>query len=114
MPSTTYCSVVWFNLASAWKAEEKEDLNNLNNLNLKMLTPHYRSQTLAPPVQAPPPSTHNNLRDSAYGRPVSSIYSQPSPVAATFAAQQLRDEVYADPAEISPPSSPDDFGSSKR
>ncbi|KAK7989263.1 calcium dependent mitochondrial carrier protein [Apiospora arundinis] len=78
-----------------------------------MLTPHYRSQTSAPAVQAPPPSTHNN-RNSTFGRPVSSLYSQPSPVAATFAAQQLRDEVYANPADISPPSSPDDFGSPER
>ncbi|KAK8049498.1 hypothetical protein PG994_011228 [Apiospora phragmitis] len=70
-------------------------------------------QTSAPAVQAPPPSTHNN-RNSSYGRPVSSIYSQPSPVAATFAAQQLRGEVYADPAGISPPSSPDDFGRPER
>ncbi|KAK8082022.1 hypothetical protein PG996_000803 [Apiospora saccharicola] len=66
-------------------------------------------QTSAPAVQAPPPQTQNN-RISSYGRPASSIYSQPSPLAATFAAQQLRNEVYADPAEISPPSSPDDFG----
>ncbi|KAK8089137.1 hypothetical protein PG997_004098, partial [Apiospora hydei] len=79
-------------------------------LNFTMLTPHYRSQTSAPAVQAPPPSTQNN-RNSSYGRPVSSIYSQPSPVAATFAAQQLRGEVYA---EISPPSSPEDFGRPQR
>ncbi|KAI0842188.1 hypothetical protein F5Y06DRAFT_259215 [Hypoxylon sp. FL0890] len=74
-----------------------------------MLTPWYRSnqnrQSLqpAPPVQAP-----NQYRSSGYGRPVSSIYSQPSPDAATFAAQQLRLEVpHSDPYEISPPSSPD-------
>ncbi|KAK7951506.1 uncharacterized protein PG986_007234 [Apiospora aurea] len=67
-------------------------------------------QTSAPAVQAPPPSTQNN-RNSSYGRPVSSVYSQPSPVAATFAAQQLRGDVYA---EISPPSSPEDFGRPQR
>ncbi|KAK7970767.1 hypothetical protein PG988_009840 [Apiospora saccharicola] len=71
--------------------------------------PSSELQTSAPAVQAPPPQTQNN-RISSYGRPASSIYSQPSPLAATFAAQQLRNEVYADPAEISPPSSPDDFG----
>ncbi|XXG94758.1 hypothetical protein Hte_001016 [Hypoxylon texense] len=59
-----------------------------------------------------PPSAHahapNSYRNSTYGRPISSIYSQPSPDAATFAAQQLRVEVaYNDPNEISPPSSPD-------
>ncbi|KAI0176389.1 hypothetical protein GGR52DRAFT_359226 [Hypoxylon sp. FL1284] len=57
-----------------------------------------------------PPSAHapNSYRNSTYGRPVSSIYSQPSPDAATFAAQQLRGEgVHSDPNEISPPSSPD-------
>ncbi|KAI1407856.1 hypothetical protein F5Y13DRAFT_173914 [Hypoxylon sp. FL1857] len=66
---------------------------------------HQNRQSLqpAPPVQAP-----NQYRSSGYGRPVSSIYSQPSPAAATFAAQQLRLEVpHSDPNEISPPSSPD-------
>ncbi|KAI1470186.1 uncharacterized protein F4812DRAFT_316920 [Daldinia caldariorum] len=67
----------------------------------------------APPVQAP-----NQHRNSSYLRPVSSIYSQPSPAAATFAAQQLRVEVPTynptnntthDPNEVSPPSSPDVF-----
>ncbi|KAI1107851.1 hypothetical protein F4804DRAFT_2676 [Jackrogersella minutella] len=57
----------------------------------------------APAVQAP-----NQYRSSSHGRPVSSIYSQPSPDAATFAAQQLRVEIpRSDPSEISPPSSPD-------
>ncbi|KAI2629638.1 hypothetical protein GGR54DRAFT_585897 [Hypoxylon sp. NC1633] len=47
-------------------------------------------------------------RNSSYGRPVSSIYSQPSPDAASFAAQQLRIQVaHHDPNDISPPSSPD-------
>ncbi|KAK6954309.1 hypothetical protein Daesc_004276 [Daldinia eschscholtzii] len=63
----------------------------------------------APPVQAP-----NQHRNSNYPRPVSSVYSQPSPAAATFAAQQLRVEVPPynptyDPNEVSPPSSPDAF-----
>ncbi|KAI2640621.1 hypothetical protein GGS26DRAFT_169291 [Hypomontagnella submonticulosa] len=57
----------------------------------------------APAVQAP-----NQYRNSGYGRPISSIYSQPSPDAATFAARQLRVQVpHTDPNEISPPSSPD-------
>ncbi|KAI1345256.1 hypothetical protein F5Y15DRAFT_365380 [Xylariaceae sp. FL0016] len=76
---------------------------------MKMLTPRGRSNQAfltAPPAQARPP--RNSYRDSTYGRPASSIYSQPSPEAATFAAHQLRNEVvYADPNEISPPSSPD-------
>ncbi|KAI1143536.1 hypothetical protein F5Y05DRAFT_156869 [Hypoxylon sp. FL0543] len=66
---------------------------------------HQNRQSLqpAPPVQAP-----SQYRPSGYGRPVSSVYSQPSPEAATFAAQQLRLEVpRSDPNEISPPSSPD-------
>ncbi|KAI0135623.1 hypothetical protein F4814DRAFT_401927 [Daldinia grandis] len=63
----------------------------------------------APPVQAP-----NQHRNSNYPRPVSSVYSQPSPGAATFAAQQLRVEVPPynqpyNPNEVSPPSSPDAF-----
>ncbi|KAF3009150.1 hypothetical protein E8E14_001152 [Neopestalotiopsis sp. 37M] len=72
-------------------------------------------QTSAPAVQAvrhnPPPRTGlEPYRNSEYGRPVSSIYSQPSPAAATFAAEQLRgDVVYSDPNEISPPSSPEDL-----
>ncbi|KAI1083142.1 hypothetical protein F5B20DRAFT_447884 [Whalleya microplaca] len=73
---------------------------------------HYQNQhnsnyLAAPAVQAPP-SAQNRYRSSGYGRPVSSVYSQPSPDAATFAAQQLRSEVaHNDPIEISPPSSPD-------
>ncbi|KAI8960119.1 hypothetical protein F5Y11DRAFT_279478 [Daldinia sp. FL1419] len=64
----------------------------------------------APPVQAP-----NQHRNSNYPRPVSSVYSQPSPAAANFAAQQLRVEVPPynhqpyNPNEVSPPSSPDVF-----
>ncbi|KAI0143593.1 hypothetical protein GGR57DRAFT_343306 [Xylariaceae sp. FL1272] len=47
-------------------------------------------------------------RDSSYGRPTSSVYSQPSPEAAVFAARQLRNDLASDdPLEISPPSSPD-------
>ncbi|KAI3329361.1 hypothetical protein HD806DRAFT_282889 [Xylariaceae sp. AK1471] len=61
----------------------------------------------APPVQAPP-TGRNAQRDSVYGRPASSVYSQPSPEAAVFAAQQLRNDVaHPGPLEISPPSSPD-------
>ncbi|KAI1200585.1 hypothetical protein F5X97DRAFT_83426 [Nemania serpens] len=42
------------------------------------------------------------------GRPVSSVYSQPSPEAAVFAAHELRKDVTQPGAiEISPPSSPD-------
>ncbi|KAK9420983.1 hypothetical protein SUNI508_06128 [Seiridium unicorne] len=76
-----------------------------------MLTPHYSSsQKLAPPVQAPRHQSQagrDSYRNSEYGRPASSVYSQPSPAAATFAAQQLRKDVYNDPNDISPPSSPD-------
>ncbi|KAI1780092.1 hypothetical protein F4818DRAFT_401766 [Hypoxylon cercidicola] len=74
-----------------------------------MLTPRYRSHQNRQSYQAPP-SAHapHSYRNSSYGRPVSSIYSQPSPDAATFAAQQLRVEVARnDLNEISPPSSPD-------
>ncbi|KAI0879382.1 hypothetical protein GGS24DRAFT_154066 [Hypoxylon argillaceum] len=79
-----------------------------------MLTPQHRSAQqqssnylTAPPVQ-PPPTGRGSQRDSIYGRPVSSVYSQPSPEAAVFAARQLRDEVANSGAlEISPPSSPD-------
>ncbi|XDG06642.1 hypothetical protein ABKA04_006257 [Annulohypoxylon sp. FPYF3050] len=58
----------------------------------------------------PPPAARssNQYRHSGSVRPVSSVYSQPSPAAANFAAQQLRLEVpHSDPNEISPPSSPD-------
>ncbi|KAI1127938.1 hypothetical protein F5Y10DRAFT_277771 [Nemania abortiva] len=80
-----------------------------------MLTPQHRSAQqqqssnylTAPPVQ-PPPSSRNSQRDSIYGRPASSVYSQPSPEAAVFAARQLRDDVVnSGSLEISPPSSPD-------
>ncbi|KAI0553529.1 hypothetical protein F4679DRAFT_570904 [Xylaria curta] len=81
-----------------------------------MLTPQYGSAQQqspsylsVPPVQAPP-TGRNSERDSTYGRPVSSIYSQPSPEAAIFAAHQLRNDMnmtHHDPLEISPPSSPD-------
>ncbi|KAI0101593.1 hypothetical protein GGR51DRAFT_529486 [Nemania sp. FL0031] len=65
------------------------------------------SYLTAPPVQ-PPPGSRNPQRDSIYGRPASSVYSQPSPEAAVFAARQLRDDVVnAASLEISPPSSPD-------
>ncbi|KAH9909203.1 hypothetical protein F4778DRAFT_793199 [Xylariomycetidae sp. FL2044] len=69
----------------------------------------FENQQQAAYAQAPPPSARNSHRNSAsYGRPVSSVYSQPSPEAATFAARQLRNEVaYTDPNDISPPSSPD-------
>ncbi|RWA09285.1 hypothetical protein EKO27_g5812 [Xylaria grammica] len=81
-----------------------------------MLTPQHRSvqqkqhnpnYLAAPPVQAPATS-RNYQRDSIYGRPTSSVYSQPSPEAAVFAAHQLRNDfAHPDPLEISPPSSPD-------
>ncbi|RYO80426.1 hypothetical protein DL766_007796 [Monosporascus sp. MC13-8B] len=65
------------------------------------------SNTLAPPVQTPPES-RNAHHNSEYGRPTSSIYSEPSPVAATYAAQQLRSDILRnDPNEVSPPSSSD-------
>jgi hypothetical protein len=75
----------------------------------RMLTGRYQSsQTSAPAVQAPPPQAgRNSYRTSQYGRPASSIYSQPSPQAAHFAAQQLRNGVYYDNNGVSPPSSPD-------
>ncbi len=77
-----------------------------------MLTSRLRSNNrLAPPGQlspAPASEAGNSYRDSDYGRPASSVYSQPSPVAATYAAQQLRNDViYSDPNEVSPPSSPE-------
>ncbi|TGJ88046.1 hypothetical protein E0Z10_g741 [Xylaria hypoxylon] len=86
-----------------------------------MLTPQHRSAPqqqqrqeqqnsnylTAPSVQAPP-NNRNYQRDSIYDRPASSVYSQPSPEAAVFAAHQLRKDIaHADPLEISPPSSPD-------
>ncbi|KAI0417431.1 hypothetical protein F5X98DRAFT_146373 [Xylaria grammica] len=81
-----------------------------------MLTPQHRSvqqkqhnsnYLAAPSVQAPATS-RNYQRDSIYGRPTSSVYSQPSPEAAVFAAHQLRNDfAHSDPLEISPPSSPD-------
>ncbi|KAI1751012.1 hypothetical protein F4782DRAFT_232021 [Xylaria castorea] len=79
-----------------------------------MLTPQHgsaqqqsSSYLSVPPVQAPP-TGRNSERDSTYGRPASSVYSQPSPEAAIFAAQQLRNDMtHHDSLEISPPSSPD-------
>ncbi|KAI0468645.1 hypothetical protein F4859DRAFT_196417 [Xylaria cf. heliscus] len=73
---------------------------------------HHQQQQQSPshlsvPAQAPP-TNRNYQRDSFHGRPTSSVYSQPSPEAAVFAAQQLRNGMaYHDPLEISPPSSPD-------
>ncbi|KAH8676058.1 hypothetical protein BX600DRAFT_194594 [Xylariales sp. PMI_506] len=64
-----------------------------------MLTPnHSSSQSTTPAVQAP--------RYPPQYRPASSIYSQPSPATDTFAPLQVGD-IYIDPNEISPPSSPD-------
>ncbi|KAI0396233.1 hypothetical protein F5Y17DRAFT_420039 [Xylariaceae sp. FL0594] len=79
-----------------------------------MLTPRYLSAQqnpnaylAAPPVQ-PPPSGRSAQRNHVYGRPASSVYSQPSPEAAVFAAHKLRADMdRPDPLEISPPSSPD-------
>jgi len=90
---------------------------------LTMMTPrsHRGRATRGPP---PPGPSHagahyyNQRPDSfgvasQYGRPTSSVYSQPSPQAAVLAAQQLRRDhshgLYhqRDPLEISPPSSPD-------
>ncbi|KAI2471202.1 hypothetical protein F4781DRAFT_420773 [Annulohypoxylon bovei var. microspora] len=66
---------------------------------------HQNRQNFQPPPAA---RSSNQYRHSGSARPVSSIYSQPSPDAAVFAAQQLRLEVpHSDPNEISPPSSPD-------
>ncbi|KAI0125701.1 hypothetical protein BJ170DRAFT_442732 [Xylariales sp. AK1849] len=68
--------------------------------------PSDQFQTQAPAVQPPrypPQAGRDSSRNSEYGRPASSVYSQPSPAAATFAARQLRNN----PNEISPPSSPD-------
>ncbi|KAI3343051.1 hypothetical protein F4824DRAFT_128821 [Ustulina deusta] len=83
-----------------------------------MLTPQHRSaqqqqqqsSTTYPTRPSVPvlPTDRNFLRDSIHGRPVSSVYSQPSPEAAVFAAHQLRYGVaHPDPLEVSPPSSPD-------
>ena len=116
----SYCPVACFFKSASrpkWKRDRivggESRRGKKAKFNFTMLTPHHRSQTSAPAVRAPPPPTQNN-RSSSYGRPASSIYSQPSPLAATFAAQQLGNEVYADPAEISPPSSPDNFGPPER
>ncbi|KAL7629239.1 hypothetical protein AAE478_000759 [Parahypoxylon ruwenzoriense] len=66
---------------------------------------YHNRQSLQP---AQPAQARSSYRNSGYARPVSSIYSQPSPDAATFATRQLRVEVpHNDPNEISPPSSPD-------
>ncbi len=84
----------------------------------RMLTPQHRSaqqqqqqsSTTYPTRPSVPvlPTDRNFLRDSIHGRPVSSVYSQPSPEAAVFAAHQLRYGVaHPDPLEVSPPSSPD-------
>ncbi|KAI1497380.1 hypothetical protein F5X99DRAFT_397335 [Biscogniauxia marginata] len=78
----------------------------------KMLTRRRRRDSgfLAAPTAHAPPSARNSYRNSSQGRPASSVYSQPSPDAATFAARQLRNEIrgaHGDPTEISPPSSPD-------
>ncbi|KAI0514813.1 hypothetical protein F5B22DRAFT_647294 [Xylaria bambusicola] len=55
-----------------------------------------------------PPTGHRIQRDSIHGRPTSSVYSQPSPEAAVFAANQLRNDIgRPDTLEVSPPSSPD-------
>ncbi|KAI1428288.1 hypothetical protein F5Y12DRAFT_782715 [Xylaria sp. FL1777] len=86
-----------------------------------MLTPRHRSvqqqqqqQQLSPTTYLTPPSvppaanSRGYQRDSIHGRPASSVYSQPSPEAAVFAAHQLRNDIARpDPLEISPPSSPD-------
>ncbi|KAI0818134.1 hypothetical protein GGR55DRAFT_685544 [Xylaria sp. FL0064] len=83
-----------------------------------MLTPQHRSAQqqqqpsptsyLTPPVAQSHPAGRDFQRDSIYGRPASSVYSQPSPEASVFAAHQLRNDIgHADPLEISPPSSPD-------
>ncbi|KAI0456599.1 hypothetical protein F5B21DRAFT_143535 [Xylaria acuta] len=79
-----------------------------------MLTPQHgsaqqqsSSYLSVPPVQAPP-TGRKSERDSIYGRPASSVYSQPSPEAAVFAAHQLRNDMaHHAPLDISPPSSPD-------
>ncbi|KAI0889860.1 uncharacterized protein GGS22DRAFT_149317 [Annulohypoxylon maeteangense] len=66
---------------------------------------HPNRQNYQPPPAVKPP---NQPRHSGSLRPVSSVYSQPSPDAANFATQQLRLVVPDnDPIEISPPSSPD-------
>ncbi|KAI1454378.1 hypothetical protein F4805DRAFT_439856 [Annulohypoxylon moriforme] len=74
-----------------------------------MLTPRYNSHQPRQNYQPPPAArSSNQYRHSGSARPVSSVYSQPSPDAANFAAQQLRLVVpHNDPNEISPPSSPD-------
>lgn len=80
-----------------------------------MLTADYLNSqppadTLAVPRYPPQTGGRDDYRSSAY-RPASSIYSQPSPAAATFAAQQLQHDIYSDPHDISPPSSPDVYQS---
>ncbi|KAI1323335.1 hypothetical protein F5Y16DRAFT_347219 [Xylariaceae sp. FL0255] len=72
-----------------------------------MLTPHNQRRPQQSYGGRPPPAQQHPQQYNR-PRPVSSIYSQPSPEAAVFAAQQLRNEVARrDPLEISPPSSPD-------
>lgn len=82
---------------------------DLDTVEDKMLSSRFPSSNkLAPPAQSAQAGPRNSYRDSDYGRPASSVYSQPSPVAATYAAQQLRNDIiYNDPNEVSPPSSPE-------
>ncbi|KAH7035250.1 uncharacterized protein B0I36DRAFT_347053 [Microdochium trichocladiopsis] len=81
------------------------------------------SNPLGRPTRGPPPAQLSGAAyqqrpdslgiSSQYGRPASSVYSQPSPEAAVFAAQQLRQEhgyYPQNPLEVSPPSSPDIVG----
>ncbi|PSS00660.1 hypothetical protein BD289DRAFT_479351 [Coniella lustricola] len=66
-----------------------------------------RSQTL--PVRPPPHHQNQQARHDSYGRPTSSIYSQPSPLYTDFARNQpmARYPYTADAGEVSPPSSPE-------
>ncbi|KAI1261108.1 hypothetical protein F5Y18DRAFT_216152 [Xylariaceae sp. FL1019] len=76
------------------------------------LTPHNATRPdhgylTAQSAQAPATGRYPQ-HDSSYGRPTSSVYSQPSPEAAVFAARQLRNDLASNDAlDISPPSSPD-------
>ncbi|KAI1114360.1 hypothetical protein F5Y14DRAFT_414816 [Nemania sp. NC0429] len=69
---------------------------------------HHQQQQQASNYLAAPPTGRSSQRNPIHhDRPVSSIYSQPSPEAAVFAAHELRKDVTPGLFEISPPSSPD-------
>ncbi|KAI2638054.1 hypothetical protein GGS21DRAFT_452804 [Xylaria nigripes] len=86
-----------------------------------MLTPWHRSvqqqnstSSTVPPVRKLPTTGRTFQPNLTYERPVSSVYSQPSPVAAEYVAHQSKNEAYPNALEVSPPSSPGSASSIKR